>query len=138
MGLNLGWLQVAEERGLVRVGAGARTPAPPRPGCSEDEFGRHLIAYAQARGWRVAHFRPGRTASGWRTPCSADAKGWPDLILVRGPRIVAAELKRDGGKKPTPEQTTWLAALRAAGVPAFVWKPKDWQSVMVVLEGGGR
>jgi hypothetical protein len=59
---------------------------------TEAQFMEQVVEYAHLRGWRVCHFRPGRTASGWRTAVSYDAEGWPDLLLVRE-RVVIAELK---------------------------------------------
>ncbi len=38
---------------------------------------------------------------------------------------LAAELKREG-KNPSAQQAAWLAALEAAGVEVFVWRPGDW------------
>jgi hypothetical protein len=66
-----------------------------------------------AYGWRAAHFRPARTAKGWRTPVAADGAGFPDLVLVRRTRIVAAELKSGRvtrtacGIPATDERLSW-------------------------------
>lgn len=54
--------------------------------------------------------------------------GFPDLVLVRRPDIVFAELKRDG-EKPTPEQQAWLDEFRACGLRVYVWRPGDWPDV---------
>lgn len=106
---------------------------PRKPVISEKEFTSQVIEYAHHMGWRVAHFRPARTAKGWRTPVQGDGKGWPDLFLVRDYRLVAAELKV-GRNKPTAEQERWLAALAAGGqVETFVWRPKDWPEIERVL-----
>ncbi len=102
---------------------------PPR---SEAGFMATVIALAKLRGWACAHFRPARTARGWRTPCQADGKGWPDLVLVRGPRILAVELKLDGAR-PTPAQALWLARLRAAGLYAAVWVPSMFPEIAEIL-----
>lgn len=51
--------------------------------------------------------------------------GFPDLILVRGARLLAVELKRDGAR-PTPAQQKWLDALELAGTVTMVWRPVDW------------
>ena len=61
--------------------------------------------------WRVAHFRPAKTEKGWRTPVAADGKGFPDLVLVRGDRLIFAELKGPRGRV-SPEQQGWLDALQ--------------------------
>jgi nicotinamidase-related amidase len=84
-------------------------------------------------GWHVLHLRPGRTAHGWRTPVQGDmGKGWPDLILVRGERILAAELKAEG-KRTTPEQDAVLALLERCGVEVYVWRPSDLTAVIEAL-----
>ena len=83
-------------------------------------------------GWKRAHFRPARTAHGWRTPVAADGAGFPDLILVRGDRLLAAELKTESGTL-TPAQSEWLEALAAAGMETFVWRPDDWDAIAKVL-----
>jgi hypothetical protein len=52
-------------------------------------------------------------------------KGLPDLILA-GPRgVIFREVKTTWPEKPTPEQTTWLYTLRAAGISAKVWTESD-------------
>jgi len=34
---------------------------------SEADFESRVVDFARLLGWRVAHFRPARTAKGWRT-----------------------------------------------------------------------
>ncbi len=99
---------------------------------SEDEFQTDVILFAQARGWRVAHFRKSRTKHGWRTAVSADGKGFFDLVFVRE-RIVWAELKMPGNR-PSADQLAWLAALLKAGAEAYVWYPKDWVAIEDILK----
>ena len=52
-----------------------------------------VLALAKVYGFRTVHWRAAKTAHGWRTPVQGDGKGWPDLLLVKGRRIIAAELK---------------------------------------------
>ena len=92
----------------------------------ESELQAAIVEAAHVFSWRVAHFRPARTKHGWATPVSADGAGWPDLVLVRD-RLICAEVKGDGGRL-RPEQRAWLDAFYAAGVEAYVWTPKEWQS----------
>jgi hypothetical protein len=91
---------------------------------SEAELQGNVIDLAHLLGFRVAHFRPARTATGWRTPVAADGAGWPDLTLVRGDRLVFVELKRSKGKV-TEEQQAWLEALGNVA-EVYVWRPADW------------
>ncbi len=107
---------------------------------TEAEFMRQVIQLAYLRGWRVAHFRPGRVlkkdgSTTWRTPVGADGAGFPDLLLIRprDGRILAAELKV-GRNQATPEQVAWLDAFRAAYIPAMIWRPTMWPEIEEALE----
>jgi hypothetical protein len=92
-----------------------------------------VIDTAGILGWEAVHFRPARTSYGWRTPVQGSmGKGWPDLILVRGARVMAVELKADG-KRPTPEQMRVLDLLERAGIDTRVWSPKDWEHIVAAL-----
>jgi hypothetical protein len=102
---------------------------------TEREFTRMVLELAKLRGWRSAHFRPARTVKGWRTAVQGDGAGWPDLFCLRRAELLAAELKVGNGRL-SPQQNGWLAALRAAGVPCFVWYPRDWAVIEAVLENG--
>ena len=85
--------------------------------------------------WRCLHVRPGRTvATGWRSPLmGSGAAGYPDLTLVRGSRLIYAELKVEGGRL-TAAQQDWLAALRQVpGVEVWVFTPKDWDTIERIL-----
>lgn len=99
---------------------------------SESEFLTQVLQLCRLQGWRVAHFRPGRTAKGWRTPCQADAKGWPDLVLVKGKRVLFVELKSDKGRL-APEQMLWQDALSRAGQAVLIWRPKMWKHIEDIL-----
>ncbi|HET9755290.1 MAG TPA: hypothetical protein VFP66_02210 [Candidatus Limnocylindrales bacterium] len=105
-----------------------------RPPILERDLQDQVLDLARLLGWRVAHFRAARTAHGWRTPVSADGAGFPDLVLIRGRRLVVAELKRSVKNRPTPNQLDWLAAFRAAGVEVYVWTcDDDTESIAQVL-----
>lgn len=104
---------------------------------TESKWQARVISQAHAYGWRVAHFRRVRVqrkngATYYETPVAADGKGFPDLILVRGGRCVAAELKV-GRNTTTPEQREWLAAFAVAGIESYVWRPEDQTQVEEVL-----
>jgi hypothetical protein len=97
----------------------------------EADWQRTVIEAAHVLGWRVGHFRKARTNKGWRTPVSADGKGFPDLVLVRD-RIVYAELKSETGK-PSLDQKAWRDAILGAGGEWYLWRPGDWEEVQRVL-----
>lgn len=116
--------------------AGPNSPRKPRKKkstISEKEFQQQVIEYAQVRGWKVAHFRPGMTKDGnWVTAVSGDGKGFPDTLLIRRTEIIVAELKVSYNK-PSKEQQAWLTAFSMAGVEAYVWWPEDWEQIEKVL-----
>jgi hypothetical protein len=130
------------------VGPAVRLPSPAQagegvpplpPGLTEEQFQRIVIDLARSRGWKVAHFRRVRVqrkngSTYYETPVQADGKGFPDLLLVRGPTLIAAELKV-GRNRPTPEQRDWLDALERTGwVQGYVWRPDDWKTILATLE----
>ncbi len=100
---------------------------------TEAEFQGQLIDLAHIYGWKVAHFRTARTLKGWVTPVSADGKGFPDLVMVRGNRLIAAELKSERGKT-TEEQRDWMRSLSDAGAEIYLWRPSDWTQIIRALE----
>ena len=62
--------------------------------------------------------------------------GFPDLILVRPPRLLAVELKAERGKL-TPAQAEWLDLLAVCGVETHVWRPSDHASMLRALAPAG-
>ncbi len=98
-----------------------------------------LLQLAKLLGWRRAHFRPARTRDRagretWRTPVQGDGAGFPDLILLRGDRLIAAELKSDEAPRELPAaQAAWLRAFELAGAETYAWRPRDLDSVRAVL-----
>lgn len=92
---------------------------------TEAELQQAVIECANVLGWQVAHFRPAQTSKGWRTPVSAQGKGFPDLVMVNEDgRTIFAELKSERGRL-SPEQHRWIGLLGVRG-EAYVWKPADW------------
>lgn len=95
-----------------------------------------VLKRARELGWRATHFSNSMAASGrWMTVAQADGAGFPDLVCVRGNRLLFAELKAQY-RKPSPAQIEWAQALvRVAEM--YLWYPKDWQdgSIEEVLKG---
>ena len=101
------------------------------PDLSEADFQRRVMDAARAHGWRVAHFRPAMTQRGrWVTPMAGDT-GFPDLVLAKGGLVLLAELKTDTGRA-TPAQEAWLSAVGGHG---RLWRPKNWEAVLLDLAG---
>lgn len=105
---------------------------------TEDQLLRCVIDLAHVHHWRVAHFRPARTERGYRTAVQGDGVGFPDLLMLRGGRMVVAELKGERGRLTT-EQHDWIAAFDLFLFPSeqkavYVWRPAHWpEAIEAVL-----
>lgn len=94
-----------------------------------EQLKNKIIELAQYKQWKVANFRPARTNKGWRTPVSADGKGFPDLILVNPPLMMALECKGQDEEVFT-EQVEWITVFKLCGIyRAAVVRPSDWQLI---------
>ncbi len=101
---------------------------------TEQSFTTELLKWAKTYGWRSFHVRNSGHAG--MTAVQGD-RGFPDLVLVKPPRLIVAELKvQKAGTKlgePKPEQQRWLDALRIVGAETFVWRPENWSEILAVL-----
>jgi len=90
---------------------------------SEKQFQAQVLQLARLSGWLTYHTHDSRRSQA----------GFPDLVLVRPPAVLFAELKSEGGGL-RPEQRGWLRALEACpGVAVRLWMPGDWPEVEEVL-----
>lgn len=90
---------------------------------SERDWQKTLVVLLETLGWHVNHVFPLQTKHGWRT--GTTASGWPDLVALRGPWLVAIEVKSDKGKAE-PDQLIWLQ--RFALLPcarSWILRPAD-------------
>lgn len=84
------------------LAAGSMTP--------EAAFQVRVVRLATDRGWRVYHTHDSRRSD----------PGFPDLVLVRPPRVLFVELKA-GRRRLSDDQVAWLELLEACDrVDAFV------------------
>ena len=91
----------------------------------EEDLLAMVIDLAHLKGWLVSHFRPAWSSKGYRTPVQGD-KGFPDLVLVKGKRLLFVELKSEKGKLWL-EQENWRQVLSGVkGVKYYLWRPVDW------------
>lgn len=122
----------------------------------EAAFQAQVEQLARYYGWRVFHAPdniPRRTASG-RIVKQDVEPGFPDLVLVRGPELIFAELKTEKGRV-SPEQQEWIAALTVIGeevyrhtrhlddsawdlpcVDVYLWRPSDFDELHARLARG--
>jgi hypothetical protein len=102
---------------------------------TEKEWTADVVKMMRTTHWLMCHFRTGMMVNGrWITPMQGD-DGFPDIIGLKGPRILVAELKRQIGYPVKPEQQRWLDAFHAAGAEAYVWRPGDHTLVWAILNG---
>lgn len=103
---------------------------------TEAHFQTQVVQLATLYGWRGYHTHDSRRSQ----------PGFPDLVLVRGPELIFAELKTDTGRV-RPEQAEWLAALRQVrdavedavldrvlrtevpSVDVYLWRPADFDEL---------
>ncbi len=97
------------------------------PALTEKEFQARGLTLARLNGWKTYHTHDSRRS----------APGFPDLVLVRPPRLIFAELKSEKGRL-RPEQRVWLEALSGCieAPESYLWRPRDLQEVQKVLRRG--
>lgn len=106
-------------------------------GETERDFQNWVIDAAKLFAWHYAHFRPAYTGKGWRTPMQGHS-GFPDLVLVKPPRLIFAELKVNPASRktgrPSEDQEVWLGLLRqVVGAECYVWRPSDREEILKAL-----
>jgi hypothetical protein len=117
--------QIASLQGEAEARAARR-----RRGHPEQTFTDGVKRYAIRGGWLPYHTLRSKGSD----------PGFPDLILMRPPRLVIAELKVAGGTV-TDWQQAWLTGFeilaRLAGphliIEIYVWRPADWPTIEAVL-----
>ena len=83
-----------------------------------------VVQLARLCGWMVYHTHDSR----------GSAAGFPDLVLVRPPRLLTVELKSARGRLP-PAQREWLEVLeKCRQVEVYVWRPADWETIVERLK----
>jgi hypothetical protein len=108
----------SEERELARL----------RGKLTERDWQAQVVQLAQLYGWRTYH----------TLRSQGSEAGFPDLVLVRPPMLLFAELKTDRGRI-APAQREWLgdfelvAAAAGAAVHVDVWRPSDFDRVHRLL-----
>lgn len=96
---------------------------------TEAEFQQRITDLARACGWTCFHVL-GAGARGM-TP------GWPDLVLIRPPRLIFAELKTAKGTLSLAQKST-LDGLERCAMDVRVWRPSDWPEIEHTLKAPAR
>lgn len=102
-----------------------------------------VLELAGLLGFRCCHWRPAKTARGWRTPIQgAGSKGFPDIFLIHPATgaILFAECKAGAGRLE-PDQRDWRDVLLFAGMRYELFTDKDWADgrvETVLLEAAGK
>ncbi len=92
---------------------------------TEKQYMQQIADAAQKLGWRVYH----------TFLAVYSAQGFPDLVCVRGGRMLCLEVKRQKGKL-TERQVDWLRELaKVPGVEALVVRPSDFDDLIDLLLG---
>jgi hypothetical protein len=108
----------------IRTCSKAFPAATSLPPMTEKAFLQMVLDLAKLCHWSVYHTHDSRHS----------AAGFPDLVLLRPPRLIFAELKSDKGQLTT-EQASWLHKLeQVPGISVFVWKPSDWPKIVEILQ----
>lgn len=108
-----------------------RGDPPRRRAQPERHFTDRVKRYATRGGWLPYHTLRAKGSD----------PGFPDLVLLRVPRLVVAELKVPPNTHPSDWQEVWLAGWRTLAllsgphlsIEVFLWTPDQWSDVERVL-----
>lgn len=84
----------------------------------ESQFQEQVVELATLYGWKHFHVYDSRRTD----------PGWPDLILVRVPELLAVELKTQRGRL-SPAQEQWIHDLMDCGIETYVWRPSHFDAI---------
>jgi hypothetical protein len=91
---------------------------------TEQQLQQQILGLAKYYGWETYHTHDSRRSN----------RGWPDLVLIKPPRVLFIELKTYRGSL-RPEQRTWLQALAGCGQEVAVWRPGEVDTTAVRVLG---
>lgn len=90
----------------------------------ERDFTKAIIDLAMCHRWLVHHTWDSRRTTG---------KGFPDIVMVRGGKVIWAELKASDKSRRTDSQLAWADALLAAGADYHLWTPSDMPQIEQII-----
>lgn len=90
---------------------------------TEADWQRTVAGVAELHGWWWYHNPDSRRSNA----------GWPDLALLRPPRLLFVELKREVGR--VSKTQAWMMTMLSLvpGVECYVWRPSDEPTVKEIL-----
>jgi hypothetical protein len=93
---------------------------------SEESFQHRVLELARWMGWGLRYHTFDARKS---------APGFPDLVLVRAPRVIFAECKTDHAPKELPfHQRVWMhELLRCPGIEYYIFRPRNWPEIERIL-----
>ena len=87
---------------------------------TEAAWQQTVIEAADLLGWFVYHNPDSRRSTA----------GFPDLVLIRAPRVMFLELKRENGRLSTVQREVLAELEGCPGVDVHVARPSDWALVV--------
>ena len=93
----------------------------------ERDFQQAVIDTARLLGWRVQFH--------WSERHSP--KGWPDLTLIRPPRLLFVECKTERGRLTAAQKSTLALLVPVPHIECSVWRPRDLDQIQRVLARDG-
>lgn len=103
----------------------------------EDDFMATVIDEARLNGWHVWHFHTSMRLinDGGRKRLVGDsmAKGFPDLVLARPPKLILAELKSATGRLSDDQKIAKQILEQCTEVEYHLWKPKNQTEIGDIL-----
>jgi len=112
----------------IAATATAQPRATDRKDWTEARLLREVRRAARRNGWADYH-----AAISIGAPA-----GFPDLVLVRPPVIIVAELKSARGRLSS-SQRDWLERFEQCSIPGrvetYIWRPGDWPDIVRILSG---
>lgn len=88
----------------------------------ERELEAEVEALLRLAGWRYYHTHDSRRS----------VAGFPDIVAIRGTRLLVLELKSESGK-PTSEQYAWLEDFDRVGAQAYVVRPSNLDELAAIV-----
>lgn len=87
---------------------------------TEAQWQNTVVEAAQLLGWWVFHDHDSRR----------NQAGFPDLVLIRPPRVLFVELKREAGKVTRAQEEVLGKLAACPGVESRVARPSNWPSLV--------